>query len=999
MRLGILGSLQVIDGDRATAVGARNLRILLAVLLCHPNRAVSTTTLLDAIWGDAPPKTAGKNLHLYVYRLRRVLGADRVRTYPHGYGIAVEPGELDAETFERLAGEAAKATADGDRVRARLLFDRALGLWRGPALADLADVPALTDTTTRLNEQRWNAVEDLMDIDLALGSPARVAGALQGLVVQHPLRERMRGQLMTALYRSGRQADALAHYHAGRAALVQELGVEPGAWLQNVHLSILRGLDPGPHPMVTVAQPAAETTWSMLPPDLADFNGRIPEVAALRALATNAASGEPAVAVVHGMGGVGKTAVAVHAAHRMAAEFPDGQYFLDLRGFTPGQQPLDPADGLDVLLRASGLPPDAVPHDLSGRIARWRERTARRRLLLVLDNATDERQIEPLLPGTGGSFVIVTTRRQLISPDGAVPLHLGVLPSNDARELFRRVSGRDGALDDIVDRCGQLPLAIRIAAARLRQRPMWTVVDLADRLRDQERRRLFLTAGRRTVFDAIAVSYDHLDPDHQRIFLLLGLHPGTDFDRYAVAALADLDLGAAEQAIDALFDDSLVEQRTPGRYHLHDLVRDCAAGLAERNLPGPVRHSARHRLFDYLLALAATLCRAHADGAYRREPKLTHRPAHLPPAPSLSAARQRLRQEHANLVQVAKYAATHEWNNHAWQIPTALYPYISTMYLWESSMDMFTDALHAARAAGDPRGESAVAGAIAGVLRERGDRSASAEMFARAIALSRQAGDQTAEAWLLGGLGTLHNAAGDLATARELYRTGYALAEQAGDTEERITLANNLGRLETSAGRLDKAAAHLEAALDLARQKGSDVDTVFVTTNLALVRHQAGAFGAAVALLDTCVAEARRLDFALVEAIALARRADARAQLGEHGLAADDARAAVCLARATGQRRAECEALNVLAERALTDGDEKAAADAYQAAERLALTFHAPDLAGRAYEGLAAVAARRGDREAHLRYLARAADAYPAGSANRRRLASASATAAAPIQT
>jgi hypothetical protein len=283
---------------------------------------------------------------------------------------------------------------------------------------------------------------------------------------------------------------------------------------------------------------------------------------------------------------------------------------------------------------------------------------------------------------------------------------------------------------------------------------------------------LFLTAGRRARDRRYRGFYDHLDPDHQRIFLLLGLHPGVDFDRYAVAALANLDLQAAEQAIDVLFDDSLVEQRTPGRYYLHDLVRDCAAALAQRNLPGPARRAARHRLFDYLLVLAATLCREHAGGAYRRERQDTYPPAHLPAAARRAAAWERVRQEHANLVQVAKYAATHDWNSHAWQIPTALYRYISEMYLWESSMDMFTDALRAAQAAGDVCGESAVAGGIAGVLQERGDRSGSVGMFARAIALSRQTGDQIAEAWLLAGLGNLHYAAGDLDAARELYRTG-----------------------------------------------------------------------------------------------------------------------------------------------------------------------------------------------------------------------------------
>jgi DNA-binding SARP family transcriptional activator/tetratricopeptide (TPR) repeat protein len=971
MRLGILGPLQVVDGERTTAVAGRNLRILLAVLLCQPNRAVSAAALLEAIWCDAPPRTAGKNLHVYVHRLRQALGADRVLTYPHGYGFAVGPGELDADTFDRLTGEAAEAAGRADLVAGRSLLDQALGLWRGPALADLDDVPALAETTARLNEQRWNAFEDLMEIELALGLHARVAATLEGLVVQHPLRERMRGQLMVALYRSGRQADALAHYHAGRDALVNELGVEPAERLQNIHLSILRGVDPGlervaPQPAKPDRGSPADSPVSgqpsrhvprQLPAPSQLFTGRVTE---LGDLGTIHDASTVVITAIDGMAGVGKTALAVQAAHQMADRYPDGQLFIDLHGYTHGVAPVEPGDALDRILRSLGVAGERIPVDVDERAALYRSWLADRRMVIVLDNAATEAQVTPLLPGAPGCVVLVTSRRRLAGLDQTHTLSLDTLPAADAAALLRNTAGESrlagqppDVVAELVELCGLLPLAVRIAAARLRSHPTWDLSHLARRLRDRQHRLVELAAGQRSVTAALDLSYQDLNADLRRMYRLLGLHFGADIEPYAAAALLDASMLEAGRLLEQLLEAHLLQEPVPGRYRFHDLVRAHAAQTAARDETDDGRRVAVDRLLDYYRHTASVAM--DTVYPYERDRRPPVAPVHTP-QPVLSAAEPALSWldiELSNLLTAATFATEHDRSAHLWQLSAILHRHLRSHGQYHDAVTLHQQALTTARATGDQAAELEALNGLGHIHRLHGRYEQASDDHGHALRLARATGHRAAELNALNGLGHTHRKQGRHERASHHYRQALPLARAIGDHTGELDALVGLGHYHLLRGRHERAVEHLYQTLRLARAIGHHVGEVNALNSLGNVHRRQGLHERAADSYQQAAQLARVNGNRVGERAALAGLGYVRRMQGQYEQASDHFQRLLDLALESGDRNYQFEAWQGLGRLRHDTGNPEAAITHHHQALTLATELGQPDDEARAHDGLA----------------------------------------------
>ncbi|MEQ0560257.1 BTAD domain-containing putative transcriptional regulator [Amycolatopsis sp. NEAU-NG30] len=568
---GVLGPLAIESppGQWLVLRGERQ-RTLLAVLLLNAGRHVHVDVLVEALWPGGPPKSYTSNLHTYLSRLRDRIDGLRVEHGPLGYRLLVEPDELDLLVFRAAVAEGRRA---GEAAVAARHYRRALAQWRGPVLAGL-HVPQLDADIARLESERLAVFEDCADAELGAGRHGELTGELQAMITAHPLRERLAGQLMIALHRAGRQGDALAVYRRLRTTLIEELGVEPGAEARRVHAAVLRGEDPVPR------LPPAGWPVCQLPPDIGDFTGRDAELAQLTDVLADS-NGVP-LAVVSGEPGAGKSTLAVRAAHRLRAQFPDGQLYVPLGGRPIGEVLAD-------LLRALGVPGPAVPDDVRARAAVFRGRLTDRRVLVVLDDAGDPGDVRTLLPGTPGCAVLVTSRRRLSGLAGAHRLALGPLSGPDATELLNRLAGarvaRERAdAERIIAACARLPLALRIAGSRLAIRPHLRLGELACRLEDEVRRLDELTVSDLAVRSSIALSYDGLRPPAQRAFRLLGRCHLADLPAWAVTTLVGEP--DADEAVEELVEASLLEARGPdvtgeGRYRMHDLVRLYAAELAE----------------------------------------------------------------------------------------------------------------------------------------------------------------------------------------------------------------------------------------------------------------------------------------------------------------------------------------------------------------------------------------------------------------------------------
>lgn len=579
MEFRLLGSVTAYDGGIKLELGRRQERCLLGLLLLEPNRIVSIDRLLELLWDNSPRATAKSTLQTYVARLRSALSplGVQISNQGGGYVIEVDPMAVDVHRFTAQV-EQARTIAD-HRHRA-VAFGEALALWRGPLMADAADAGLSARLSLGLVELRLSAIESRLEAELAAGDHEQVIAPLTEMLAQQPTRERVAELLMLALARSGRRGDALAVFRTLRQNMVAELGLEPATTLQVLHQRILN------HEI-----PSGSASRQFLPRDIPDFTGRAAELALLDDWTDEGERcGAVQISTVAGIGGVGKTALAVHWAHRVAGRFPDGQLFLNLRGYDP-RGPMPPVEALGLILRAFEVPAQRIPSDLDEASALYRAITADKKILIVLDNAGTASQVRPLLPSGRGSLVLITSRDLLgglIAQEGARRLRLDTFNRVDAVELLRRTLGRArteaeaGATDSLAELCGSLPLALRIAAANLANRPQQTIAGHVAQMRSDDRLGMLTVEGDQdnavgAVFD---LSYQHLDPEQQRVFRLLGLVPGSDFSTEAVAAMTGLALGEADAALNRLVNACLVTEQAYARYAMHDLLKAYAARTA-----------------------------------------------------------------------------------------------------------------------------------------------------------------------------------------------------------------------------------------------------------------------------------------------------------------------------------------------------------------------------------------------------------------------------------
>ncbi|WP_372350359.1 BTAD domain-containing putative transcriptional regulator [Streptomyces sp. KL116D] len=616
LRFSVLGPVRAWRGGEPLATGSPQQRALLAALLLREGRTATAGELIDAVWGEESPQQALAALRTYASRLRKVLDPGVLVSESGGYAIrSLSPDALDLSAAESLWSDAEKARQTGDLCQARVLLNKALGLWDGEPLANVPGPYAETQRI-RLEEWRLQLQETRLDMDLEQGCHAEAVSELTALTAAHPLRERLRELLMLALYRSGRQAEALAVYADTRRLLADELGVDPRPGLSELQQRILQADPALAEPSSAATEPSTTPIRpAQLPATVPDFTGRASFVSelsdVLSAASSDAGTGSVmAVSAVAGIGGVGKTTLAVHVAHASRSSFPDGQLYVDLQG--AGARAAEPETVLGSFLRALGTADSAIPDSLEERAALYRSTLDGRRILVLLDNARDAAQVRPLLPGTEGCAALITGRVRMVDLAGAHLVDLDVMSPDEALLLFTRIVGeervaseRKAALD-VVAACGFLPLAIRIAASRLAARRTWTVSVLAAKLADERRRLDELQAGDLAVKATFELGYGQLEPAQSRAFRLLGLADGPDISLAAAAAVLDLGVEDTEDVLESLVDTSLLESAAPGRYRYHDLVRLYARACAERDeQPPEEREAAMSRLLDFYLATAA----------------------------------------------------------------------------------------------------------------------------------------------------------------------------------------------------------------------------------------------------------------------------------------------------------------------------------------------------------------------------------------------------------
>lgn len=612
LRFAVLGSVRAWQGEQLLPPGSPQQRALLATLLLRRGRPATAAELVDALW-DEPPQQAIAALRTYASRLRKSFGprASVLVSQSGGYALRLGPrDELDLDEVARLSAAAEKAASSGDLSQAHDLYGEAVEVWDGEALAGLPG-PEVDMQRTRLAEQLLTLREQRLDVGLQAGLHADSVAELTALSAAHPLRERLRELLMLALYRSGRQAEALAVYADARRLLIDELGVEPRAELSEMQQRILNADSSLTLKSVPTGSPARPSVRpAQLPAAVPDFTGRRAFVAELGSQLAMAGGQVMAVSAVAGIGGVGKTTLAVQVAHAAREHFPDGQLYVDLQG--AGAAPADPAAVLAAFLRALGIPDEGIPDGVDERAGLYRSLLAGRRVLTLLDNARDAAQVRDLLPGTPGCATLITSRLRMVDLAGAHLVDLDVMSPEEALTLFTRIVGEERVGSErkaamaVVGACGFLPLAIRIAAARLAARRTWTVSTLARKLSDERRRLDELKAGDQAVKATFELGYGQLEAEQARAFRLLGLTEGPDISLTSAAALLGQDVETTEELLESLVDTSLLESAAHGRYRLHDLVRLFARACAERDEQPPAeREAALARLLDHYLASSA----------------------------------------------------------------------------------------------------------------------------------------------------------------------------------------------------------------------------------------------------------------------------------------------------------------------------------------------------------------------------------------------------------
>ncbi|GIF96447.1 AfsR/SARP family transcriptional regulator [Catellatospora citrea] len=855
----LLGPLALGSADRVTGLSVPKIRCMLAVLLLDADRVVSLDRLVDELWGDDPPRSAVANLRSYALALRRALAAtgidpERLVTTPGGYRLQVAPGECDLEVWESHAEAGVAALTAGRHQEAARQLDQALSCWRGAALDGIPVGPVLAARATALDELRTAHTEDLFEARLGSGEGIALVAPLREHIAAHPTRERAYEQLMRVLYAVGDTAAALTVYQQARDALAEGLGLEPGPQLREVQRAVLRR-----DPSLAPPAPAHAITPRQLPPDVPVLVGRQRELARLH-------EGTAVVRNVHGPGGVGKSALAIRLAHRLRDRYPDGQLYLDLQGSNPRLTPLDPVDVLGRFVRALGVPYGRLPQEPADVAALYRTLLAERRVLILLDNAVDAAQVRPLLPGVGDSLVLVTSRRALTALDGVAMLALDVLPEDAAAELLDRIAGpalrADGASAlALAGLCGRLPLALRIAAARLAARPDWSAADLVERLVDERNRLDELHSDDMAVRSCFQASYRVLDPVAARAFRMAGLARVPELSVAALGALLDAPAPVAASALDRLVEARLVEVES-GRFRLHDLLRLYAAEQSAALDGSDDRSAALRRLLVYY---ANTTRRA--VGVLMGYQRPLHPALHAPPGePPLTFATAEqaeawLDAELPGAIVAAEQAdeAGDDGRRYPAQLIRVGNPYLSRRH--GSSVPRLADTALRLRPPDDHASEAIASSSLGQHLARSGRFDEAHVVLTRALELWQRVGDLDGIATICNGLGSRANFMGNGAEALHYYQLSLDALRRLGNRDLQQIVLNNMSEVHCSERRFAEGIACVRESL---RINHTGNRALFLQLSalapLAVLQSQLGDLRSALRIYHRAMEVAEKLD-------------------------------------------------------------------------------------------------------------------------------------------
>jgi DNA-binding SARP family transcriptional activator/tetratricopeptide (TPR) repeat protein len=949
LRVGVLGPVTVWRDDAEVAAGQPRQRAVLGLLAARANRVVSRGELVDAVWGDEPPATAEGGIYTYVAGLRRVLEPDRPRRGPErsrlapasllvstggGYVLRLGPGCLDADCFEQALGTARGLRASGDPQGAARAVDEALALWRGMPFAGVPG-PFAEAERQRLTELHTTAAEERADLMLARGHAAEAVPELAALVAEHPLRERTWGLLMVALYRCGRQAEALSVFQEARGRLAEDLGLDPGVELTRIHHQLL-AMDPaldavqalpaageagpvgllspvlsavgGPaRPRSAVTAPAADAGAAaaimvpcpaQLPPEPAGFAGRAAELGWLHALEADA-DGCP-IALVTGTAGVGKTTLAIRFARQAGPRFPDGQLYVNLRGFDPASAPVSPSAALAGFFDALGVPPRHVPASLEAQSALLRTLLDGKRMLLLLDNACDAGQVRPLLPGSAGCMVVVTSRSQLtglVVAEGARPLPLDVLDPVEATELLvrrlgsERVTAEPHAVAALVEQAACLPLALSVTCARAAARPAARLADLSAELADALDRLDALRTGEvstdlRAVF---SWSVAKLSEPAARTFRLFGLHPGPDISAPAVASLTAATLPEARAALAELTRASLLTEDAAGRFGCHDLLRGYAAELAAAAETDGERAAAARRILDHYLGTAQAA-------------SMLLRPARArvpPPSAAPGVATEEFSgdphetalawfaAEHRVLRNVVELALAEGADEHCWKLSWYWVQVLKRRGRLPEVLEVQRTALRAAARLADSDALARVHWDLGHVSGRLGDYQDADKHLRRALGLFTALGDQIGVAQARHGIALVLTYQDRWAEAIDHAIEGLRLRRAFAEESEVAYSENTVGWIRAHLGQHDEALGHCQRALELHRASGSKTGMADTLDSIAYAYGGLADYGRAIAHYEQSLDLYRLIGDPEGEAGTLLR-------LGDAQLAADRPAAARC---------------------------------------------------------------------------------------------------------
>jgi DNA-binding SARP family transcriptional activator/Tfp pilus assembly protein PilF len=894
MQVRLLGPVDVTVGGSARDIPGLRRKAVLAALALTPGQVVSTDRLVDIVWG--PGATARVNtLQSHISYLRRVFGDPAaIVARPPGYQLNLDGDATDLAVAERLISQGRQGP---DHASAAAAYRAALALWRGQPLAGVADLGWFGEQAQRLEELRLTAAEGLAQARLGLGEHAGVIPDLEDLVRRHPFQERLHAHLMLALYRAGRQQDALAAFQRLREVLDSELGIRPSASLRELHTAILRQ-DPQLEltaPPIALTPPLGLPVPTQLPVPIAAFAGRAGELGRLDDLAASERGAAPPnviISVVSGTAGVGKTALAVRWAHQAAELFPDGQLYANLRGYDPAHAPLEPGTVLHGFLDALGVPAQRIPAGTDAQAALYRSMLTGKRVLVLLDNARDADQVRPLLPASAGCLAIVTSRSQLtslVATHGARSLPLGLLAPHEARELLTRrlgagpVAADQAAAAEIIARCAGLPLALAIVAARAETNIALPLSAVAEELRDSVAALDTLTAGDAST-DLRAVfswSTAALSQEAAELFRLLGLHPGPDLTIAAAASLAGQPAAQVRPLLGELVRAHLLTEHMPARFTFHDLLRAYAAEQARAQGTSRDRREAAHRMFDHYLHAAQQAARL----LYRPWDDLVL----ADPRPGVvlerfvdeSGATAWLRAEYQVLLGGIECAASTGFERHAWQLARTMASYFARSGHWPEWARVQRMTVEAAQRIADAEGEAHARHQLGNALTHLGDYKQAQPELRRALSLFRDLGDDTHRAMVHLCTGFLADCQG--ADAEALWHSQQALDlyRSAGNQAGEAIALNNIGWSTARLGRHSAALSLCRQSLQLHQQAHDLQGQAGAWDSLGYIHHRRADHAGAIECYTRAAEFYRKIRDRYNEAETLTRLGDAQHAAGD----------------------------------------------------------------------------------------------------------------------